>query len=135
MCLFSHRETKNLDQRKANKKRASRKFIPPSAFYEETLEKKPKANQEKETDFLLRFVRKQDQGKSRNVSNVRILNNGKVHRRSLTLLCPSVLIFKVFMVAERVASDFVLLPCQVFVLPEMHGSELFGCKGQETSSD
>ncbi|XP_059536855.1 protein FAM227A [Myotis daubentonii] len=52
------RETKNLDQREADKKRANRTFIPPSAFYEETLEKKPKADQEKETEFLLREMSK-----------------------------------------------------------------------------
>ncbi|XP_023599551.1 protein FAM227A [Myotis lucifugus] len=47
------KETKNLDQREADKRRANRTFIPPPAFYEETLEKKPKADQEKETEFLL----------------------------------------------------------------------------------
>ncbi|XP_015424293.1 PREDICTED: protein FAM227A [Myotis davidii] len=55
------RETKNLDQREADKKRAHRTFIPPPAFYEETLEKKHKANQEKETKFLLRKEKEEEE--------------------------------------------------------------------------
>ncbi|XP_070267229.1 protein FAM227A isoform X4 [Myotis yumanensis] len=55
------KETKNLDQRQADKRRANRTFIPPPAFYEETLEKKPKANQEKETEFLLRREKEEEE--------------------------------------------------------------------------
>lgn len=135
VCLFSHRDIKNLDQREADKKRANRTFIPPSVLNEETLEKKPKEDQEKESAFLLRFVGKKDRGKSRNVSHVRNLNNGKIYKSSLTFMCYSFLILKLLMVAERVTNDFVLPLCQVFVLYEIYGSELLGCKGQETSSN
>ncbi|KAK1341614.1 hypothetical protein QTO34_018029 [Cnephaeus nilssonii] len=56
------RDIKNLDQREADKKRANRTFIPPSVLNEETLEKKPKEDQEKESAFLLSGSKKSSAG-------------------------------------------------------------------------
>ncbi|XP_036106664.1 protein FAM227A, partial [Molossus molossus] len=48
------REVKNIDQKEADKKKANHTFIHPSAFMEESLEKKSKGSLKKETTFLLR---------------------------------------------------------------------------------
>ncbi|XP_045443372.1 protein FAM227A [Pipistrellus kuhlii] len=55
------RDIKALDQREADKKRANRTFIPSSVFIEETLAKKHREDLDKETEFLLRREKEEEE--------------------------------------------------------------------------
>ncbi|XP_011887640.1 PREDICTED: protein FAM227A isoform X7 [Cercocebus atys] len=56
------REMKNIDQKAADKKKANHMFVSPSAFNEESPDKKMKGSLQREIEFLLQFVRTKTMG-------------------------------------------------------------------------